>query len=104
VVFQYVFTRAGRKRNGAGGFRTPTDNSPKTAISENPRENGAESGALQSDFDPDRAFIVDHWHDLPDDVKRSIMHVVRSYAKTPDPEARRAAVQDALLRAHHLRE
>lgn len=55
---------------------------------------------ISSDIDPDLRLIVVHWHDLPDDAKRNIMHVVRSYAKTPDAQARREAVRAALEQAH----
>jgi len=55
---------------------------------------------ISSDIDPDLALIVAHWQDLPNATKRNILHVVRSYAKTPDAQARREAVRDALRRAH----
>jgi hypothetical protein len=55
---------------------------------------------ISSETDPDLAFVVAHWHDLPAATKRNIMHVVRSYATTPDPPARREAVRKALEQAH----
>ena len=50
--------------------------------------------------DPDLAFIVSHWHDLPDTTKASILDIVRCYSRTPDAGARRRAVQQALRKAH----
>ncbi len=45
---------------------------------------GTESGTLETDFDPDLAFIVRHWHDLKPDIRRVILHTVRSSIRTPD--------------------
>lgn len=55
---------------------------------------------ISSDTDPDLAFVAEHWHDLPDDAKRNILHVVKSYARTPDADARREGVRAALQQAH----
>jgi len=73
--------KANRWTNGAGGIRTPVDIGLKTPISENRQKNGAESGALQSDFDPDLRQIIDAWPDLPDDVKRNILHLVKTHGR-----------------------
>ncbi|MBN2130310.1 MAG: hypothetical protein JW741_12480, partial [Sedimentisphaerales bacterium] len=59
----------------------------KTPISENRQKNGAESGALQSDFAPDLAQVVAAWPGLPDDVKRKILHLVKSHRPTPEAPA-----------------
>lgn len=59
----------------------------KTPISEKRQENGTESGTPKPDFDPDLAQIVAAWPDLPDDVKRKILHLVRSYRPTPEAPA-----------------
>lgn len=56
---------------------------------------------ISSDTDPDLAFVVEHWHDLPDAVKARILDVVKPYAKTPDATARRQAVEQALQQAHN---
>lgn len=55
---------------------------------------------ISSDIDPDLAFVVAHWHDLPDAVKARILDIVRSETWTPDAAARREAVQAALQQAH----
>jgi hypothetical protein len=73
----------------------------KTAISPDVRTNSGTLPARNAaQTDPDLRLIVAHWPDLPDDAKRNILHVVRSYATTPDAEARREAVQQALEQAH----
>ncbi|MDI9432341.1 MAG: hypothetical protein QM570_11535 [Planctomycetota bacterium] len=41
----------------------------------------------QSQGDPDLAQIVAAWPDLPDDVKRNILHLVKSYRPTPETPA-----------------
>ena len=61
---------------GSGGIRTPLDSRPKRAISENHRENGAESGAVdvekaasegtaplfeRPESDPDLVLIIGRW-------------------------------------------
>lgn len=84
-----------------GRRRTIPVSASKTPI---PETRGTESGTLAArnaaQTDPDLALIVEHWHDLPDDAKRNIQHVVKSYAKTPDPTARREGVRAALEQAH----
>lgn len=55
---------------------------------------------ISSDTDPDLAFVAEHWHDLPDDARRNILHVVKSYTRTPDEDRRREACLDALQQAH----
>jgi hypothetical protein len=52
---------------------------PKSPISEKRQKNGTESGTREPDSDPDLAKIVAAWPDLPDDVKRKILHLVKNY-------------------------
>ena len=71
------------------GFEQSPLTPPKTVISE---KRGAESGALDGDSpdsDPDLARLVGAWPDLPDEIKQTIMTLVRKHAEdSPDaPEA-----------------
>jgi hypothetical protein len=73
----------------------------KTAISPDVRTNSGTLPARNAaQTDPDLRLIVAHWPDLPDAVKARILDIAKPYARTPDPTARREAVQDALRQAH----
>lgn len=95
-----VFGAFATRRNGDEGNRTIPVSASKTPISPNGLKNSTQDGTPKGDFDPDLAFIVAHWHSLPDRVKREIRDTVQPYAKTPDADARRQAVLDALRQAH----
>ena len=73
---------------------------PKMPIPQSGRTESGTVDARNGTHDPDLAFIQDRWPDLPDWVKADILTTVKRYAKTPDPDARRTAVQDALRKAH----
>ena len=73
---------------------------PKTPIPQSGRTESGTVDARNGTYDPDLAFIQDRWPDLPDWVKADILTTVKRYAKTPDAERRRTAVQDALRKAH----
>ncbi len=49
--------------------------------------------------DPDLREVIAAWGNLPADVKRSVLHVVRS-CRPADPGTRREAVRDALKQSH----
>ena len=63
-----------------------------------------ESGALDArnsaQIDPKLRHLINRWHDLPDQQKQHIIDTVKRHAKTPDADAHRQAVLDALKRAH----
>jgi len=73
----------------------------KTAISPDVRTNSGTLPARNAaQIDPDLRQIIDAWHDLPDAAKARILDTVKPYCRTPDRDARREAVQDALRQAH----
>jgi hypothetical protein len=59
--------------------RTPFVSASRTPISENCGESGAESGARSDDLtpsDPDLAYLIDRWPDLPKETRRAILALV----------------------------
>ncbi|MBP7051591.1 MAG: hypothetical protein KBE65_11295 [Phycisphaerae bacterium] len=39
---------------------------------------------LREGTDPDLAFVVAHWNDLKPDIRRAILHKVKSSIRTPN--------------------
>jgi len=76
---------SGRSRHGTSetigdeGNRTRPFFASKTPISANPAKNGAQSGALYGNFDPDLGRIVAAWPRLSEAVKRSILTAVEDH-------------------------
>ncbi|GEM_PF-951463 len=68
---------------GRVGFEHAPLAPSKPAISSSESAPNYTPRAPDSTPDPDLAQIVAAWPDLPDDVKRNILHLVKSHRPTP---------------------
>jgi integrase len=60
---------------GGAGLEHTAFLPPKTAISQISPKSGTKSGTVESDSDPDLAFLVRHWHDLRPNVRAEILRL-----------------------------
>lgn len=70
---------------------------PPLALSKTPisgtssAKSGARDARNGAQTDPDLAFVVRHWHDLKPDIRRTILHTVRSSIHSTDPASQTPA-------------
>jgi hypothetical protein len=60
---------------GGAGLEHTAFLPPKTPISQISPKSGTKSGTPETDFDPDLAFVMRHWHDLRPDVRAEILRL-----------------------------
>ncbi len=60
------------------------------------------SGAPAVHFDIELRLIVDHWHAIPEPVRRMLVGIVKAFIEQPDADARRQRIQGALNQTHAI--